>query len=157
MAGQKIIFLDIDGVINTQDITRFHKGRPGEYAYGVFTEEDYFDQGCVKCLNSIISSTDAKLVISSSWRILFDMEMLSDFFSRQNVQGEIIDYTGRMGCERGHEIQAWLNTHKGIKSFVILDDGSDMVHLSPYLVKTTWEKGLEEEHVAEAISILNRL
>lgn len=152
----KIIFLDIDGVINNQDITRFHKGRPGEYAYGVFTKEDYFDPRCVGYLNEIIRETSAKLVISSSWRILFDMETLTDFFVRQNIEGEIIDYTDRFGGERGHEIQAWLDAHQDIDSFVILDDDSDMVHLSPYHVKTTWKQGLQRKHVKMAIDMLNK-
>jgi len=152
----KVIFLDIDGVLNNKDITCFHKGRPGEYAYGVFTGEDYFDPKCVACLNKIIQVTGAKLVISSSWRLLFDIETLSGFFVSQKIEGKIIDYTDRFGGERGHEIQAWLTAHPEVESFVILDDDSDMAHLLPYHIKTGWEKGLEEHHVNVAIDMLNK-
>jgi len=152
----KIIFLDIDGVVNNQDITRFHQGRAGEYAYGVFTGEDYFDPHCVENLNEIIRTTGAKLVISSSWRLLFDMETLSDFFVKQKIEGEIIDYTNRYKGERGHEIQEWLTRHPEVESFVILDDDSDMAHLLPYHVKTSWKKGLEKKHIKLAVDMLNK-
>ena len=153
--GIKVLFLDIDGVLNNKDITRYHKGRPGEYAYGVFTGEDYFDPRCVQNLNTIIKETGAKIVISSSWRLLFDMETLTDFFVSQKIEGEIIGYTNRFSGERGHEIQEWLDRHEEVEKFVILDDNTDMAHLTDYLVKTTWESGLEEHHVKEAIRILN--
>ncbi|KKM97710.1 hypothetical protein LCGC14_1165280 [marine sediment metagenome] len=151
-----VIFLDIDGVLNNVDITRFHKGRPGEYAYGVFTNENYFDPNCVACLNKIIETTKADIVISSTWRILFDIETLSDFFKRQSVKGKVIGCTGRSQQRiRGLEIQDWLSEHPKIKNFVILDDDSDMVHLMSHLVKTSWGKGLEEHHIDKAIAVLN--
>ena len=150
-----IIFLDIDGVVNNSDITKF-EGRTGEYAYGVFTSEKYFDSNCVACLNKIIEATGADIVISSSWRILFDKETLSSFFERQGVKGTIIDCTRRdsQGL-RGLDIQDWLDRHPEVKSFVILDDVDDMAHLMPYLIHTTYDKGLEEHHVNEAIAMLS--
>jgi len=134
----------------------FNKGLPGDYAYGVFTGQDYFDPRCVANLNAIVKATNAKFVLSSSWRMLFDMETMVDFLKHQKVTGELIDYTNRFYGDRGHEIQEWLDRHPEIESFVILDDDEDMVHLTPRLVRTTWEKGLEEHHVEQAIALLNK-
>lgn len=150
----KIIFLDIDGVLNNQDITNFHKGKVGDEAYDVFDRDDLFDPKCVNNLNSIIEATGAKIVISSSWRVLFDINELRDILANQKVNGEIIDHTNRFGCERGHEIQEWLDRHPDVSSFVMLDDGTDMAHLIDRLVNTDFEKGLEEKHIEEAIKML---
>ena len=62
-----------------------------------------------------------------------------------------------MSCERGIEIQRWLNETKyEIESFVILDDDSDMLHLSEKLVKTKGTRGLTEKEAKEAIDMLNK-
>ena len=57
---------------------------------------------------------------------------------------------------RGEEIQAWLDSNKGIESFVILDDDSDMGVLLYRLVKTTNMFGLQKKHVELCINALNR-
>jgi hypothetical protein len=57
--------------------------------------------------------------------------------------------------ERGHEIQAWLDTqNSNVESFVILDDDSDMAHLLSKLVQTKFEFGLTERDATRAITLL---
>lgn len=77
------------------------------------------------------------------------------------------------GYCRGVEIQAWLDepavwTGTGfidggplspprrnlIKRFAIVDDSDNMGHLKPYLVRTTWQEGLQDEHVGLLIKML---
>jgi hypothetical protein len=101
-------------------------------------------------------------VISSSWRIGFwgeeEFKALKNYIHFQGVEGFIIGPTGRDlsgSGKRGIEIQDWLDENPETTAIAILDDGSDMEHLTPYLVYTSWEKGIEDHHVEQAIKLLN--
>lgn len=150
----KIIFLDIDGVLNCQS----SKSRCSIYI-GI-------DNDKVKRLRAIVDATGAKIVLSSSWR--------SDWFKEENFNGEcgryidrklrrerlaILDKTGTdMYDRRRLEVERWMEG-KDIEAYVILDDldynwsYSDCVN---HWVETSFERGgLQDEHVAKAIEILN--
>jgi hypothetical protein len=60
------------------------------------------------------------------------------------------------GRKRGDEIRAWLNEHKDVTNFVILDDESDMCEFTKTnLVKTNTNFGLKSIHIEKAVKILN--
>ena len=64
--------------------------------------------------------------------------------------------TGRPEMDR-ERTQAWLDRHiwrVPLEACVILDDDSDMAHLSARLVKTTMETGLTQAHVDRAVVLL---
>lgn len=66
----------------------------------------------------------------------------------------IIDKTPSKAGERGNEIDAWLEG-KNVKSYVVLDDGTDFhEHQKPYFVNTDFMVGLSEQDAERAISIL---
>lgn len=158
-----VIFCDIDGVLNSWDFmeNRRHLPRPTKHC---------IDAVAVPRLNAITDRTDAKIVISSTWRLGRPKEKLAEILAAHGVSGEVIDRTPDFherysdhpeddtviiaGKERGHEIQAWLDRNPGVSSFVILDDNSDMVHLRHRLVKTLFEFGLLDEHVERAVAML---
>jgi hypothetical protein len=75
----KIIFLDIDGVLAVM-----HKERDD---YGSFFHEEF-----VTNLKSIIDQTDAKIVISSSWRHS-GLKIIQEMWAKRNLPGEVIDST----------------------------------------------------------------
>jgi hypothetical protein len=52
-------------------------------------------------------------------------------------------YSSPKGNQRGYQIQEHLTSHPEITDFVIIDDDSDMVHLSHRLVHTTWMHGFQ--------------
>ena len=159
----KIIFLDIDGVLNSAEYMSF---KQEEWNSG--DDSKMIDENSVSLLNKIVQETGAKVVISSSWRLHFTIEKLREILCSKGFIGEIIDKTPTINplideievhgnIPRGLEIQKWLRSKPhNIESFVILDDNSDMVHLSKFLVKTTWEHGMLEQHVLKAIEILNK-
>lgn len=139
----KVIFLDIDGVLWVG-----HQGGPdatGErniYAFGAAQVTE---------LNRIMAIVDdCKIVISSSWRIGRSLEWLREHFAREGFMypERIIDKTPYLRSEtswdvkRGFEIQRWLDNNPGVITFCIIDDDSDMLHLLPRLVKTTFPEGL---------------
>lgn len=64
--------------------------------------------------------------------------------------------TPRLYGKRGEEIQNWINSFdQVIEKFVILDDDSDMEHLLPYLIKTSYEFGLTDKETDLLIKNLN--
>ena len=123
----KIIFLDIDGVLNV-----IPQGRD---KYGMIFHPEFIEN-----LRYIIEQTDAKLVISSSWRI-DGIDTFNSMWEYRNYPGEIIGITPfsyfnedlesdpDIEICRGHEIKYWLdNTNNNIESYVILDDDDDMLN-----------------------------
>lgn len=154
----RVIFLDIDGVLNCWDCVKAHVQRLDALPAG--SKRDYTDcigSHHVVSLNNIIQRSGAKIVISSAWRKLNTLEYLSEFLHSHGVQGEFIGMPPSLGTERGLEIAAWLNEHPhpSVESFVILDDSSDMAHLERCLVRTNMESGLTERHVARAVAMFN--
>ncbi len=122
----KIIFLDIDGVLNV-----YCEGRD---QFGCT-----FHTNFVENLRNIIDKTGAKIVISSSWRT-DGLDVMKELWKYRDLPGEVIDVTpdcydlikeGKFEfydqVERGHEIQDWLDNHKEVTNYVIIDDDNDML------------------------------
>jgi hypothetical protein len=122
----KVIFLDIDGVLNVIP--------QGYDEFGGIFHSNFVDN-----LRRIIDETGAKIVISSTWRF-GGLQRMKDMWEFRNLPGEVIDITidcyelvkeGRFEyydeVERGHEIQEWIDTHPNIERFVILDDDNDFL------------------------------
>lgn len=121
----KVIFLDIDGVLNFQRMSK--KDTIGD-------ELEIVSKKCVGYLNQLVSETDAKIVISSTWRKRGNApELLKSY----GVNADIIDVTPVLSGNyifRGNEIYAWMcanskligNQHD-FKRYIILDDDSDML------------------------------
>ena len=153
----KAIFLDIDGVLNcesTHETTRS----------GVTFVEDRF----VKRLKTIVDATDARVVLSSDWRYDRDcvgyngdyLELVEKLFEYgiefygftsvclRNDRGFPIE-------NRGFEINQYLIEHHEVDKFVILDDRCDMEPHLDRLVMTSYDTGLTEEDVKEAIELLS--
>jgi hypothetical protein len=160
----KVIFLDIDGVLNSETSIR---------ANGITNQwNDNPHPEHIKWLNYIIKETGAKVVISSTWRTSASPSMFNRFLSLLGFEGDVIGRTPSLEAYRGTEIKTWLEEHadkiikykdstwysykQPVDSFVILDDDSDMVDLTPYLVLIDGLKGLTEEDANKAIKILNK-
>ncbi len=162
----KIIFLDIDGVVNTLMIsTEPFNTRRGNISRDGF----YFDlcdssdgrvsnQQAVIWLNKLCKDTGAKIVISSTWR-RFEKEYTTEQCLRNSgllPEIEIIGATPYIGGERGDEIQDWLEEHypEGNVDFVILDDDSDMGELVSHLVRCNVDHGFGYPEYRAAARIL---
>jgi len=177
----KIIFLDIDGVLNCEDWYR--KRFKDTEDNRIMSEYPYyeFDPAIVKRLNKIIEETGAKVVVSSTWRHGRTPEELQSILNGVGFVGEVIDVTPHMNSvlgytiPRGCEIDYWLErTGKFqrinwsikvqreyiekavVKNYIILDDDSDMLYNQrEHFIKTGRMFGLDEECVERSIKILN--
>ena len=176
----KVIFLDIDGVLNS-DRTLY------EY---ISLEDDL-----ILNLKKLVDKTGAKIILSSSWRNIPDairqlMEKFDHyglFISGMTTEGVELDFIQRFGFkptkrylddkfgfelssdkdpdkkyemtfDRGAEIFKWLCDHDDC-DYVILDD--DIEDIKPYfkktvIIKTSYKTGLTKEDVEKAINILNK-
>ena len=137
----KIIFLDVDGVLNS------YKDR-----FSYILETDYH----LELLQRLVEQTGAKLVLSSSWRL---GERIDDTLATR-LKDFNMKTIGSTPCLidscRGDEIREWMDKCKEeIESFVILDDESDMAEFTKTnLVKTNARIGLQEEDILKCIEIL---
>lgn len=157
-------FLDIDGVLNSDVYCKRLAGI--QRKSWDEREEEMLDPSKILLLNGLAERAHLKWVLSSSWRLVHSLDRMRQLLTMRGFKGELIDKTPDIGVspegvivqspERGHEIQAWLNAHPGVRQFVILDDSADMAHLRPYLVRTTWQQGLEPVHVEQAMDLLVR-
>lgn len=178
----KYVFLDIDGVLNsnyyfeqksqntknaqnnnntvTNIITNINTDTSQIDKY------DDIDPIRVKRLRNIIEGTGAKIILCSSWRSLSDIpghpqwKYLLSSLAAENLY--IYDQTPETLKGRPYDIRKYLNLHPEITRYIILDDDYGYAayrKLGIYnLVQTSyWERpgGLQDYDVNVAISLLN--
>lgn len=152
----KVVFLDCVGVLNS---SAFFEAQDQERRKVIKPSTERFvemlDPVAVEQLNVLTGVTGAKIVVSSTWRRMFTLPELVVVLRKGGVTGDIIGVTPQRDTERGLEIQEWLDKHPDATHFVILDDESDMAHLLPALVLTSFHTGLLPGHVERAVEILS--
>ena len=150
----KIIFLDFDGVLNTEHYQGLlqYQGKPWQDEYGAF-----FDPKAVKQLKRVIDATDADIVVESSWKYL-GLDAMKELWEVRNLPGTIIDITpSLLGKNKGVEIASWLSKYaKQDIRYVIIDDEYVILDSQlPHFILTNPYEGITEEQANRAISILN--
>jgi hypothetical protein len=140
----KIIFLDFDGVLNSELSTR------------QFGTKYRFAKPNVAALNEILRQTEARLVISSSWREGLMLSEIIGYLERDGVMaGRVVGKTEFLNQARGLEIDAWLHSVPyAVSSFVILDDRDDMEMHRERLVQINPQVGLSMAQARRAIELL---
>jgi hypothetical protein len=137
----KIIFLDIDGVLNSQTNAM---------------EEVHIDNRKMILLRKIIEATEANIVITSTWRINYDLSFFKGLFWATGFGWNEDGVTPRTpNGHRGTEIEKWLENYPDVKTYIIIDDDSDFHdHQKKFFVHTSWRSGLTTEHAQRAIRLL---
>lgn len=154
-----LIFLDIDGVLNSWDWWARRKNEPPPTELmGVY---DLDPLACQR-LQRLCDTMGAELVITSTWRKHHTIQDLQDLFRQRGLTARIIGRTpsldhfhntfedpwNRIG--RGLEIQWWLQHYLPSdeavcnQRFAILDDDRDMGDLLGKLVQTKFATGLTD-------------
>lgn len=162
----KVLFLDFDGVMNSAKWMIAQSETIKKQSGLTWRHACELDPTAVRRVLRIINTTGAAVVVSSSWRIIHTPEEINEIFieagfpeMNQHIIGRT-PYDLTKGKIRGLEIQEWINwyqTKNGkLENFVILDDDNDMlpVQKESHFVQTSWEHGVQEEHVEKAIKIL---
>lgn len=150
----KIIFLDFDGVLNTEHYQGLlqYQSTPWQDEYGAF-----FDPNAVKQLKRIIDATDADIVVESSWKYL-GFDAMKEMWIARDLPGKVIDITPSLvGENKGVEIVLWLSEYgKQDTRYVIIDDEYVILDSQlPHFILTNPYEGITEEQANRAISMLN--
>lgn len=157
--NDKIIFLDIDNVLNNVET----KDRTPTGFVGI---DDYL----VERLAEIIKATDAKIVLVSTWKQDFiigesyqkdqDAQYLYDKLNKFNLV--IADKTSdSFDSDHRHlGILDYLDYNKINGNYVILDDFDYYIRgtnsrIIDHWIQTYWDEGLTKIDINEAIHILN--
>lgn len=155
-----LIFLDIDGVLNSAD---WYMRRAEVLGHGkpFNRNEEEIDPAALERLNRLLDVSNGEIVLSSTWRMTDGLARTRGLLQKMGLRpGRMIDATPVMHTYRGLEIQSWLDSFPEelpLDQIVILDDDCDMEHLEHRLVKTQHAKGLLDKHVDEALSLLGLL
>ena len=150
---RKIIFLDFDGVLNTeyyQGLLQF-QGKQWQDQYGAF-----FDPRAVRQLKRVIDATGADIVVESSWKYLGLGEMQA-LWRVRNLPGRVIDITLTLiGRNKGEEIAAWLakNTTPNTRYVIIDDEYVVLASQIPHFIWTNPYEGLTKDQADRVISML---
>ncbi len=160
----RIIFLDVDGVLNCNSTKERFQGFIG-------IDDKYVERLAV-LVNESSKEEDTQIVLSSSWRldevkggeIVHDaLDYVKEKLSKQGLS--IYDVTPyvkpTVNYTRGFEIQTWLNDKHDVSSFVVLDDelfwDFKKLKITRHFVQTTFygsHAGLQDKHIKRALRIL---
>lgn len=155
---KRYIFLDIDGVINTERYQAQLElaGKPIRDELGPF-----YDPAAVGHLKHIVDMTNAEVVITSSWRMQ-GIDIMNRAWCQRRMPGILAGITpvikSSYYCIRGMEIIQWLAENENeneIVSYVIIDDCHDFLpEQERLLVNTDPYIGITYADALRAIDIL---
>ena len=153
-----IIFLDLDGVLNTGTYTDCWLGN-SELLPG-YTDRDrfglHFTRSAVAYLEELIRETTAEVVISSSWRYE-GMPFLEALWTVRRLPGRLrgmLPLLEDEGYDRGSCLAAWLAEHP-VDKYVIIDDTNDFSEAQqPHLVLTDPARGIDLTAYQQAKAVL---
>ena len=161
----RVIFLDVDGVLNNLN-----------FLYEQFRRSNIpnikgLDNNNLKALQKLVELTDAKLILSSTWRSYFDDNLKplnndhnpgKDLIKKLNeynlkLTGKTSETLEYKGFPRSYVIKKWLDEHPEVDSFVIIDDNAIMGEFTyTNLVEVDKTVGLTMNDVIKAVTILKR-
>lgn len=153
----KIIFLDIDGVLNSSDYRK---------QLGIKYFSEIIDRRKMPLLKKIVDAADAKIVLSTSWRKFWSEgesqldpvgQYINDVFAENGLtvysKTPVMEESGRNA-----EIKAWLDGKWYVDNYVILDDKDFgwSPELRAHFIRTDLNgDGLEGVQAQETIDVLN--
>jgi hypothetical protein len=138
----KVIFLDVDGVLNDWDTPALSK-----YLW--------YKESCMKQLQLLVKNTGAKIVVSSTWK--YSEELMTKLKNVLEKYGlSVYDVTPDLS-DKPPEIRAYLEVHPEVENYVILDDDDFFHEFYTKQVRTLGylRMGLDEQYRLAAESILN--
>lgn len=153
----RVIFLDIDGVLNSGEWDVYVQS----FIYGARFNSCYLlSQEMILRLQNVVFQTNAEIVLTSSWRT---NERAMDALRRQlslyhlSIKDTTVNYAYG---NRADEVKLWIESHSNVTSYVIIDDYDDGFTqdevLSTHFVQTAYAYGLTHEKAAEMIEILSK-
>jgi hypothetical protein len=150
MEPKRILFLDFDGVLTSQE-------QESRYTRTLLVADPgSLDPNCVKILQNLLNEVkDLNIVISSTWKNAYSLNSLKKILKVKGLvtTNRIIDVTPYLpNSPRSEEINAWLNANPGETQFAIVDDEpGSLVTLITKTVITNPAVGLKQQDAKEII------
>lgn len=150
----KILFLDVDGVLNnTKTLEEAADRREFDPICGI----------CLSFLKDIVEKTDCNIVLSSAWRLdKWNVKKLRRAFFDVGIHHNF-PQTPNLNSERHFEIEDWLAKHNVDPAIVVVldDDGDAKIQNVPANIKeiflqTSRHVGLDRAIADKAIEFFNQ-
>ena len=159
--GINVLFLDIDGVLNSINCEALHQN----VIHNDDIDHNVFRKDLVDNLRTIVHLFDLEIVITSTWRLDYTLPELRNIFNKQfsdkshYKKFDIIDCTTKHFFnndknERAGQIKQWLFDKKyDVDNYFILDDES--LHDSTFddkFFKVDMNTGFDKNHLNNFIN-----
>lgn len=146
----KVLFLDIDGVLNSDAYFLGIKDTRTECLDSDFL---HLDPSKIALLNNIVTATQAEAALHRRGATFEFFGATPELTEERRRERFGIAWQGNY-TPRGLEIQCWLDEHPQVTRFAIVDDEPDMEHLVDHLVLTDPRLGLTEQDCARILKLL---
>ena len=150
-AKHRILFLDIDGVLNGH-----------EWDEGAGSNRIRYH--CIRHLNRVIAETACKIVLSSAWRYMihggamtmngFDYLLRTHGTCGARVVG--ITLKDEELPDRPDQIAKWLADNGPVAAYAVVDDDFEEGMAAHPFVKTEGSRGLSQANATELIRLLTK-
>ena len=163
--NKRIIFLDIDGVLNSNFWNESHQRK--------ISDGSLIDAEKIRLLGEIVRRTSADIVLHSGWRFWFNQDLepnrkeaerLVELLENEgltisditpDLTTEEIRRTRKFSLVKAAEIFEWLKQHTEVEQWVVLDDlNLHNNELAKHQIKTNQAVGLTKEDVELAVTML---
>ncbi|MFR6071600.1 MAG: HAD domain-containing protein [Faecalitalea cylindroides] len=130
-----ILFLDIDGVLNPPICPQYELdfalndklaaklNNPSIKKLNIyFVNQVYygFDKKSCELIKKLAQEFEAKIVLTSSWRLYYTKEEIEGMFEIVGIKDTFIDFTVH-GNPRNNVIMEYVHTHN-VKRYLVIDD-----------------------------------
>lgn len=168
----KLVLLDFDNVINDEaHLKATSIAFPGVRVFNLDIGRAMIDPVRVARIQRICDATGAGILLVTGWRWWTEWENLAGLLRDHNLTAPVVGAVGgvRMSGEtRAMATEEWLKSHPHVTRYVIIDDDThhwetrarykgEKDHKPWEHVLISPKDGIEDEHVVQAIAILNRL
>lgn len=161
----KVIFLDIDGVLNSNFWNDTHQREISDGAL--------IDVEKVKLLSQLVNNTYAEIVLHSGWKYWFDSDLqplrkeaeyLRSLLAKEGMMisgmtpdhsTEEIRKSKKFSLIKAGEILTWLDEHREVDKWIVIDDlDLHNAEIEMHQIKTDPSIGLTVEDIHEAEKML---
>ena len=160
-----VIFLDIDGVLNSNFWNDSHQKE--------ISDGKLIDIEKIRLLAKLVKNTNAKIILHSGWKFWFDSNLEPTRKESENLskllqqEGLVIDgmtpdfsieeirKSKKFSLVKASEILAWLIEHKEIDKWIVIDDlDLHNPEIEAHQIKTDSSIGLTIKDIQKAEKLL---
>lgn len=150
----KVLFLDIDGVLNSREWYLFNKDEIALESGLMYRHQQELDPKACALVDELCTEFSLAIVISSTWRRLHSLGEIQKMLANRGLHAPVIGATPQLrGGYRGQEVDEWLYDNPGVTKHVILDDDRDFGPHQP-LVQTNNLYGVCYRDIDKARTLL---